>query len=158
MADLRETLERELKLSTGERFAMPDLGGEAIATRVFVSTYHDTPEHRLARSGLTLRYRVENGHGRWQLKLPSGDARLELEADGPARTVPARIAGLLPALVHGTKLVPVARLRTRRVGLRVDGAEVVHAVIAHAITPWAVARQGCTAASGLPPRFSSACS
>jgi len=86
MADLRETLERELKLSTGERFAMPDLGGEAIATRVFVSTYHDTPEHRLARSGLTLRYRVENGRGRWQLKLPRGDARLELEADGSART------------------------------------------------------------------------
>jgi CHAD domain-containing protein len=129
VADLRETLEREVKLSTGERFAMPDLGGEAIASRVFVSTYHDTPEHRLARSGLTLRYRVENGHGRWQLKLPSGDARLELEADGPARTVPARIAGLLPALVHGTKLVPVARLRTRRVGLRVDGAEVVHDVV-----------------------------
>jgi CHAD domain-containing protein len=129
VADLRETLEREVKLSTGERFAMPDLGGEAIVARVFVSTYHDTPDHRLARSGLTLRYRVENGRGRWQLKLPSGDARREIEADGPGRTVPAPLAGLLPALVHGTKLVPVARLRTRRDGLRVDGAEVVHDVV-----------------------------
>ena len=129
VADLRETLEREVKLSTGERFAMPDLGGEAIVSRVFVSTYHDTPDHRLARSGLTLRYRVENGRGRWQLKLPSGDARRELEADGPPRPVPAHIADLLPALVHNTKLVPVARLRTRRDGLRVDGAEVVHDVV-----------------------------
>ena len=129
MADLRETLEREVKLSTGDRFAMPDLGGETIVSRVFVSTYHDTPDHRLARSGLTLRYRVENGRGRWQLKLPSGEARREIEADGAGRTVPAHIVDLLPALVHGTKLVPVARLRTRRDGLRVDGAEVVHDVV-----------------------------
>jgi CHAD domain-containing protein len=129
VSDLRETLEREVKLSTGERFAMPDLGGETIVSRVFVSTYHDTPDHRLARSGLTLRYRVENGRGRWQLKLPSGDARREIEADGPARTAPAHITDLLPALVRGTKLVPVARLRTRRDGLRVDGAEVVHDVV-----------------------------
>src|SRR5262245_37887108 len=112
VADLRETREREVKLSTGDRFAMPDLGGEASVSRVFVSTYHDTPEHRLARSGLTLRYRVENGRGTWQLKLPSGDARREIEADGPARTVPGRITDLLPALVRDTKLVPVARLRT----------------------------------------------
>jgi CHAD domain-containing protein len=129
VTDLRETREREVKLSTGERFAMPDLGGEAIVARVFVSTYYDTPDHRLARSGLTLRHRVEDGRGRWQLKLPSGDARLELEEEGPARSAPARIVGLLPALVHGTTLVPVARLRTRRDGLRVDGAEVVHDVV-----------------------------
>src|SRR4029078_8932820 len=68
-------------------------------------------------------------HGRWQLKLPSGDARLELEADGPARTVPGRIGGVLPARLLGTNRVAVARLRTRRVGLRVDGAEVVHDVV-----------------------------
>ena len=129
MADLRETLEREVKLSAGERFAMPDLGGEEVVSRVFVSTYHDTPEHRLASSGLTLRHRVENGKGRWQLKLPSGDARREIEADGTARKVPSELSGLLPALVRGTKLVPVARLRTRRDGLRVGGAEVVHDVV-----------------------------
>ncbi|HEY1317156.1 MAG TPA: CYTH and CHAD domain-containing protein [Gaiella sp.] len=129
MTELRETIEREVKLSPGKRFAMPALGGESIVSRVFVSTYHDTPDHRLARSGLTLRYRVENGRGRWQLKLPSGDARRELEADGPGRTAPASIAGLLPALVRGRKLVPVARLRTRRDGLRVNGAEVVHDVV-----------------------------
>jgi CHAD domain-containing protein len=108
---------------------MPALGGEALASRVFVSTYHDTPDHRLARSGLTLRYRVENGRGRWQLKLPEGGARREVEEDGPGRVVPQRIASLLHAVVGGRKLVPVARLRTRRDGLRVGGAEVVHDVV-----------------------------
>ena len=129
MAGLRETLEREVKLSPGKRFEMPELGGEALISRVFVSTYHDTPELRLARSGLTLRHRVENGRGVWQLKLPSGDSRRELEEAGPARTVPPHLVALLPALVRGTRLVPVARLRTRRDGLRVDGAEVVHDVV-----------------------------
>ena len=130
VSDLRETLEREVKLSPGKRFVMPDLGGEALASRVFVSTYHDTPDHLLARSGLTLRHRVENGRGRWQLKLPSGDARLELEADGPARTVPSKITGLLQTFLRRRKLVPVARLRTRRDGMRVAGAEVVHDSVA----------------------------
>ncbi|HEY7179218.1 MAG TPA: CYTH and CHAD domain-containing protein [Gaiella sp.] len=129
MSDLRESLETELKLSTGERFAMPDLGGEALASRVFVSTYHDTPDHRLARSGLTLRHRLENGRGRWQLKLPSGTSRREIEEEGPGRSAPNGIASLLPALLRGTRLVPVARLRTRRDGLRVEGAEVVHDVV-----------------------------
>jgi CHAD domain-containing protein len=126
VTDLRETLEREIKLSPGAGFSMPDLGGEALEPRVFVSTYHDTPDHLLARSGLTLRHRVENGRGLWQLKLPSGDARLELEEEGPPRPVPPRIAALLHAIVRRGKLVPVARLRTRRDGVRVDGAEVVH--------------------------------
>ena len=39
MAGLRETLEREVKLSPGKRFAMPELGGEALVSRVFVSTF-----------------------------------------------------------------------------------------------------------------------
>jgi CHAD domain-containing protein len=123
---LEETLEREIKLSPGASFTMPDLGGEALEPRVFVSTYHDTPDHLLARSGLTLRHRVEHGRGLWQLKLPAGDARLELEEEGPARPVPPRIAALLHAFLRRRKLVPVARLRTRRDGVRVDGAEVVH--------------------------------
>jgi CHAD domain-containing protein len=130
VSDLRETLEREVKLSPGHGFAMPELGGHALESRVFVSTYHDTEDHLLARSGLTLRHRVENGRGLWQLKLPSGDARLELEVGGPPRTVPPKIVTLLHAFLRHGRLVPVARLRTRRVGVRVDGAEVVHDSVA----------------------------
>ena len=61
MADLKETLEREVKLRAGPDFELPELGGEAIEPRVFDSTYHDTRDHRLARHGVTLRHRIENG-------------------------------------------------------------------------------------------------
>jgi CHAD domain-containing protein len=130
VSDLRETLEREVKLSTGDVFEMPDLGGETLESRVFVSTYHDTPDHLLAQSGLTLRHRVENGRGRWQLKLPAADGRLEIEEDGPAHSTPPGILALLAAFLRRSELVPVARLRTRRDGIRVDGAEVVHDSVA----------------------------
>ena len=85
---IKETVEREVKLRAGEAFQLPELGGEAIEPRLFVSTYHDTDDHRLARRGITLRHRVENGKGLWQLKLPHGvcaaRARGTGRADGAA--------------------------------------------------------------------------
>ena len=75
----KETLERELKLAAPDGFELPDLGGEPLERRTFTSTYYDTPDHRLARAGITLRRRVEHGKGLWQLKLPEGTARRELE-------------------------------------------------------------------------------
>lgn len=127
---MRETLEREVKLRAGEAFELPELGGEAIEPRLFVSTYHDTPDHRLAQHGVTLRHRVENGKGLWQLKLPSGIARLELEAEGGPVAPPEQMLALLPAYLRGGSLVPVARLRTRRTGVRAQGAEIVHDSVA----------------------------
>ena len=123
---MRATLERELKLAAGDDFVLPDLGGEPLEPRVFVSTYHDTADHRLARAGATLRHRVENGRGLWQLKLPRADARLELESAGGPIEVPGEQLRLLPALTRGGELLPAARLRTRRAGVRVtdDGAVV----------------------------------
>jgi hypothetical protein len=79
---IRETLEREVKRRAASEFKLPELGGEPIKPRLFVSTYHDTADHRLGRRGITLRHRVENGKELWQLKLLRGNARLELEADG----------------------------------------------------------------------------
>jgi CHAD domain-containing protein len=122
---VKETLERELKLTAGEGFILPELGGERMPTRVFVSTYHDTPDLRLARHGITFRHRVEEGAGVWQLKLPQGDARRELERAGPPGVVPLELVSLLPALLRGAQLRPVARLRTRREVVRAFGAEVV---------------------------------
>jgi len=127
---IKENLERELKLRATASFELPELGGDPIESRVFVSTYHDTRGHRLARHGITLRHRVENGKGLWQLKLPRGAARLELEAPGPAAEPPEELASLLAASVRHESLVPVARLRTRRTGVRADGAEVVHDSVA----------------------------
>lgn len=123
---MRRTLEREVKLGADSAFELPELGGEQLEPRVFVSTYYDTPSHRLAPHGVTLRHRVENGKGLWQLKLPRGAARLELELAGGPVEVPVEMRRLLAAYLRGAEPVPVARLRTRRRGVRVDGAEVVH--------------------------------
>lgn len=122
---MRETLEREIKLAAREEFVLPDLGGERLPTRVFVSTYHDTLDFRLARRGVTFRHRVEEGTGLWQLKLPRGAARIELELPGPPAHPPAEMLALVPAYLRGSALVPVARLRTRREVVHAGGAEIV---------------------------------
>jgi CHAD domain-containing protein len=130
MAALDAIVERELKLSAGDDFEFPDLGGEPIEPRLFVSTYHDTPDRHLARFGITLRHRDESGRGAWQLKLPVRSARIEAEREGPPDEVPTELAELLTTVLGGRELAPVARLRTRREGLRVDGAEVVRDSVA----------------------------
>ncbi|CAN5670446.1 CYTH and CHAD domain-containing protein [soil metagenome] len=116
---MKGTLERELKLRVAPGFQLPELGGEPLESRVFVSTYYDTDDFRLAGVGVTLRHRVENGLGLWQLKLPRGAARIELELPGGAITPPAEHLRLLPALLCRREIGPVARLRTRRAGVRV---------------------------------------
>lgn len=124
---MKETVEREIKLAPGEGFVMPELGGQVLPTRTFVSTYHDTPDLVLARHGVTFRHRVEDGAGVWQLKLPKGGAtRIELEQAGPPARPPQELTSLLVAYLRGRDVVPVARLRTRREGVRAHGAEIVH--------------------------------
>jgi CHAD domain-containing protein len=122
---MKETVERELKLTPGEGFVLPALGGEPQPTRVFVSTYHDSDDLVLARHGVTLRYRVEDGTGLWQLKLPRGAARAELEQAGTPARPPLELSSLLVAFLRGRELGPVARLRTRREVVLADGAEIV---------------------------------
>jgi CHAD domain-containing protein len=121
----RETLEEELKLRADRGFRLPSLPGEALAPRIFTSTYYDTATHRLARAGVTLRRRVESGRGLWQLKFPRGAARLELELPGGPAGPPPAMRDLLTAYLRGAPVAPVAKLRTRREGVRVherDGA------------------------------------
>ena len=81
---MKATLERELKLGAGSRFRLPALPGEPLAPRTLTNIYLDTPDHRLAVAGVTLRRRVEGRKSLWQLKLPQGKARLELELPGDA--------------------------------------------------------------------------
>ncbi|MGZ4359163.1 MAG: CHAD domain-containing protein [Gaiellaceae bacterium] len=129
--ELSQTLERELKLGAAQRFKLPFLPGQPMEPQLLVSTYHDTPELRLAQAGITLRHRVQRRRGLWQLKLPQEDGRLELELPGRGDRMPAEIGDLLRAYVRRAELAPIATLRTRRIGTRVHDlsrpvAEVVH--------------------------------
>jgi CHAD domain-containing protein/adenylate cyclase class IV len=118
------SLERELKLELDDSFELPDLPGSPLESRVFTSTYYDTPERSLARVGITLRRRLENGVSRWQLKLPrDGHARAEIEALGGPAGPPVELAGLLVAHRRYGPLEQIATLRTRRSGVRVADGE-----------------------------------
>ena len=135
--EMKATLERELKLGAGPRFRLPALPGEPLAPRTLTNIYLDTPDHRLAVAGVTLRRRVEGGKSLWQLKLPQGKARLELELPGDANGTgrrrsregrtqadvpPAQMVDLVTVLARGAPLVPVATLRSRRQGVLVRDA------------------------------------
>jgi CHAD domain-containing protein len=120
---VKATEEREIKLGAPPRFTLPEMPGQPLPSRTFVSTYFDTVDHRLATAVVTLRRRVEKGKGLWQLKLPSGTARLELELPGGPAGPPNEIRDLLVAYARGADLVPVARLRTRRAGTLVHDLE-----------------------------------
>ncbi len=127
---MKRTIEREVKLVPGDGFKLPELG-RPLPDRAFVSTYHDTADLRLARHGVTFRHRLEGGAGAWQLKLPRGASRLELEEPGPPARPPRAFLELLAAhLRGGADLVRVARLRTRRQGVHADGADVVEDSVA----------------------------
>jgi CHAD domain-containing protein len=115
--------EREAKLSAAPDFTLPDLadpaGGmvaEPLQARQLRTTYYDTPDLRLARWGLSLRYRTGEG---WTVKL-AGEGRgpllvrEELVFDGPATQPPEEAVDLVRAFVREAPLAPVARLRTTR--------------------------------------------
>src|ERR1700687_770590 len=120
---MKGVLEREVKLHPGAPVALPELPGRPLDARVFVSTYYDSPPRSLARSGITLRRRVENGLSRWQLKIPREDGRDELEPPGGPAGPPPELAKLLKAHVRHGRLAPVATLRTHRSGVRVADRE-----------------------------------
>lgn len=131
---MRETLERELKLSPRNGFRLPELPGKRQPARVFTSTYYDTLEYRLARGGVTLRRRVEDRKGLWQLKFPKGISRLELEVPGGPGDPPEEMQNLLIAFTRGRRLDPVAKLRTKRAGVVVnDGERDVAEVVLDAV-------------------------
>jgi CHAD domain-containing protein len=85
-------------------------------SRVFRSTYHDTPDRRLARSGVALRRRLENGTNTWEVELPEAPRRVALAAPGGPAEPPQLISDLLRAIVRDGELVEILTVQTRRDG------------------------------------------
>lgn len=128
--------ERELKLALPGRFTIPplSLGGEALRVEHLAdlslrATYYDTTDLRLARSGVTLRYRTGDvGGATWTLKLPhAGNGKMmerdEIHLAGPGREPPLTARSLVTAYARGAQLVAVATLRTRRRRMRLLALE-----------------------------------
>ncbi len=121
---MKMTAERELKLETDEPIELDRLGGRPLEERVFTSTYFDTADLSLLRAGLTLRHRVEKGLGLWQLKVPSAEARIELEEPGGPAPLPDSLARVLSGLLRARELEAIATLQTHRGGRHLDGVDV----------------------------------
>jgi CHAD domain-containing protein len=78
------------------------------APDVFVATYHDTADRRLARADIALRRRLRNGTGLWEAEI-GGEV---LSAPGGPTTLPEELARRLTAPLRNRKIEEVVRLRT----------------------------------------------
>ncbi|BBY29027.1 CYTH and CHAD domain-containing protein [Mycolicibacterium sediminis] len=112
-------LERERKWSVGADFRLPDAGdlaahGDVSTDTVdLTSTYYDTADGDLLAHGIVMRRRDGDDDTGWQVKVPTGDGRLELHwplADEP----PGAMVRALWGVALGGALTETATIRTRR--------------------------------------------
>jgi CHAD domain-containing protein len=123
-----------VKLGAGPAFHLPDLNGVVSGVTVtppeavrLETVYFDTPDLRLARWGVSLRYRAGEG---WTLKLPPSTPpgaglleRDEITFSGGPKKPPAAAVALVRAYVRKSELIPVARLSTIRRRVRLMAAD-----------------------------------
>jgi CHAD domain-containing protein len=122
-------LEEERKYEVDPSFTVPDLAGclppdGRVVPRPAVTlraTYYDTPDRRLARAGLSLRYRrgelsTDGPATQWTVKLPTAatGVRKEVSRPGAAGRIPAELVELLTAYHRGDPLEAAATMRTVR--------------------------------------------
>jgi CHAD domain-containing protein len=123
-------LEREEKFEVDRNWELPDVaelvpeGGRVIeVVHHLESTYFDTAERRLLEFGVTLRRRVGGGETGWQLKVPAGSARTELQSKSTRPTIPKDLSGAVAGLRGDRELLPVASVSTTRTARRVVDAD-----------------------------------
>jgi CHAD domain-containing protein len=118
------TTEIEQKFVAPDGFNLPDLtailGVASIDDPVELNldaTYYDTTRLALARHRMTLRRRRGGHDAGWHLKRPAGGDRTELQlpATTRSRRIPAELVAEVWAVSRGDELVPIARVRNRRV-------------------------------------------
>ena len=126
VGDRPSSVEREAKLVAPLGINLPDLAGVmagvtvlARAERRLDAVYYDTTDLRLARSGITLRFRRGEPGLPWTVKLPEAQhgstlARREISFAGRPEQIPSSAVNLVVATTRGRRLVPVARLTTLR--------------------------------------------
>ena len=124
--------EREVKLAAAPSFRMPSLDGLADGVtpvpreaQRLSTTYLDTDDLRLARWGVNLRHRIDEG---WTVKLPAESdgallVRPELEFPGNGRKPPAAAVDLVRAFIRSAELRPQTRLKTVRSGFELHDSE-----------------------------------
>jgi len=128
--------ERELKLAAPGSFVVPDLTDDGLGVLAMqelpeltlTSTYYDTADLRLARSGVTLRYRTGEEDGpAWTLKLRvqgrDASERDEHTFRSKPDVVPTEATDLVTALVRSAPIQAVASLETRRKRWMLCGSE-----------------------------------
>ena len=123
-------VERELKLAIDADFRLPRVPGTPLSRRLLISTYYDTDSYDLAQVRITLRRRIERGKQSWQLKIPLGDDRQEVEVNGSEAEPPASLLDLLTLHLGRRRLVPMVTLRVWRTGVLVRHGRVPVAEIA----------------------------
>jgi CHAD domain-containing protein len=102
---------------------VPDGGRLDQETRKLDNTYFDTPGAGLRSFGITLRRRVGGSETGWQLKVPSGTARTELQSGSRAKTLPSALGDGVEGLLAGESLDPVATIVTTRTAYRILNAD-----------------------------------
>jgi CHAD domain-containing protein len=103
---------------------LPDGGRLDQKVRRLDNTYFDTAGAGLRLFGITLRRRIggaeETG---WQLKVPSGTARTELQSGWPTKMLPPALEEGLEGLRAGESLDAVAAIKTTRTAYRLLDAD-----------------------------------
>lgn len=118
---MQDATERERKYDVPPGWTLPDpgpllpAGGRIDADTVHLhSTYFDTADHRLIRSGVTLRRRTGDADTGWHLKIPAADARTEIRLPVEGDAVPEQFASLVRGVTAGEPVGIVATLDTER--------------------------------------------
>ncbi|MCW2805367.1 MAG: hypothetical protein QOF52_1592 [Propionibacteriaceae bacterium] len=124
---MRVVEEREDKFKVAKGWALPELvrfvppGGRVReAVQQLDSRYFDTADGALRSLGITLRRRKDDGEVGWQLKVPNGSARHELQSRSQSESIPRSLADALAGLRDDQELAPVADIATMRRAHRVE--------------------------------------
>ena len=97
---------------------VPDGGRFHQEVRRLENTYFDTPAAGLRVFGVTLRRWAGGSETGWQLKVPSGTTRTELQSGSRTKRLPPALATGVAGLLAGETLQPVATMVTTRTAYR----------------------------------------